>query len=148
MLLNTIIGFCFRHLLLIFGCIKSKRAMNKRLIKFVVFTITILTANLLSDYAGDFLTSYKYQYKPLTFTLIAMGVITLIFYPLFEFLEKWVGIFSKRIVREGKNFVGPNLGLLLVFLISMTVLTFLYVKQWYGINIFIYLKNSYFPNLL
>lgn len=121
--------------------------MNRNLIKFVVFTISILTANLLSDYAGEFLTSFKHHYKPLTFTLIAMGVITLIFYPLFEFLEKWMSKASKRAVNAGKSYVGPYIGLFMVFMVSMTILTHLYVKLWYGINIFTYLFNGGFLKL-
>jgi hypothetical protein len=115
--------------------------MNKYLVKFVVFSITILTANIIGDYAGNFLTSYKYQYKPLTFTVLAMIVIALIYYPLFEFLDKWINILSKKVVKKGKSFAGQYFGLFLVFTISMVILIFFYVKEWYGINIFKYLIN-------
>ena len=117
---------------------------NKYLFKFVVFTISILTANLLGDYTSNYLTSFKNQYKPLAFALVAMAIITLIFYPLFEYLDNWVMILSKKIVRKGKSLAGQNIGLILVFLIAMIVLIYFYVKLWYGINIFKFLIN---PNI-
>jgi len=117
--------------------------MNKYLVKIVVFTISILTANLIGDYVSDFLTSFKNHYKPLTFTLIAMAIIVIIFYPLFEFLDKWINTLSKKVVRKGKSFAGQYFGLFFVFFISMSILTFFYVKQWYGINILNYIfKND------
>jgi hypothetical protein len=121
---------------------------NKYLFKFVVFTISILTANLLGDYTSNYLTSFKNQYKPLTFTLMAMAIITLIFYPLFEYLDNWVLILSKKLVRKGKSLAGQNFGLILIFIFAMIVLTFFYVKQWYGINIFKYLINPNFDKLI
>ena len=116
--------------------------MNKYLVKIVVFTISILTANLIGDYVSDFLTSFKNHYKPLTFTLIAMAIIVIIFYPLFEFLDKWINTLSKKVVRKGKSFAGQYLGLFFVFFISMSILTFFYVKQWYGINILNYIFRN------
>lgn len=121
--------------------------MNKYFVKFVVFTITILTANLLGDYASDFLTSFKHHYKPLTFTLLAMSVITVIFFPLFEFLDKTIIRLSKKAVKESRSFAGQYLGLISLFIVSMIILTFFYVKQWYGINIFIFLVKGKFLNL-
>jgi len=115
--------------------------MNKYLVKFVVFTISILTANLIGNLVGDYLTSFKNHYKPLTFTLIGMGIITLIFYPLLEYLNKWILVLTKKMVRHGKSFAGQNFGLILIFLLSMVILIYFYVKSWYGINIFKYLIN-------
>jgi len=121
--------------------------MNKRLIKFVVFTITILTANLLGDYAGEFLTSFKDQYKPLTFTLVAMVVIVIIFYPLFDFLEDWVTKLSNKIVKAGGKSLGPNVALSFIFLVSMMVLIFFYTRLYYDINIFHHLFKGRFEIL-
>jgi H+/Cl- antiporter ClcA len=120
---------------------------NKKLIKFVVFVITILTANLLGDYAGDFLTSFKDDYKPLTFTLVAMVVIVLIFYPLFDSLEDWVTKFSNKIVKHGAKNFGPNVAILMIFLVSMIVLIFFYTRQYYEINVFHHLFRGHFDNL-
>jgi uncharacterized membrane-anchored protein len=124
-----------------------KKKTNKKIIKFIVFVITILTANLLGDYAGDFLTSFKDDYKPLTFTLAAMLVIVIIFYPLFDSLEDWVTKFSNRIVKEGAKNFGPNVAIFMIFLVSMIVLIFFYARQYYEINIFRHLFRGNFEGL-
>jgi hypothetical protein len=120
----------------------NKRVANKlynKVFKFVVFTITILTANLLGDFLSDYLTSFKQLYRPIGFTLMAMFVIVLIFYPAFEILEMWINKLSMNIVKTGKSYAGKYTGLFLAFFVSLLVLTALYVKMWYNINIFDYL---------
>lgn len=77
--------------------------MYRKLFKFAVMTITILSANLLTNKIGDFLIGYKMHYKPLTYTLIAMAIITLILYPLYAYLEKWLTILSTKIVKSGRS---------------------------------------------
>ena len=65
--------------------------MYRKLFKLAVTLITILTVNLISGKISDYLVNYKYKthIKPITFTLIAMGVIVIIFYPLITKLEDW-----------------------------------------------------------
>jgi hypothetical protein len=109
--------------------------MYKALFKFTVTTITILTVNLLTSKISDYLISYKAHYKPLTFTLIAMGVITIIFYPLFMKLEDWLNVISVKIVHSGKSFGGKYLGLLIMFVICLSILVYFYAKMWYNIDL-------------
>jgi hypothetical protein len=109
--------------------------MYKRLFKFVVTTITILTANLLTNYISEYLTSYRKQFKPLMFTFIAMGVITLIFYPLFTKLEDWINDFSVKVVKSGRSLGGKYVGLILIFLLSLGILTYFYLNLWYKIDL-------------
>jgi uncharacterized integral membrane protein len=61
--------------------------MYQRFFKFTVTLLTILTANLLTSYISDLLVSHKFDLKPLRFTLIGMGIIAIVFYPLFLKLE-------------------------------------------------------------
>jgi hypothetical protein len=79
--------------------------------------------------------SYKTHYRPVTFTLIAMGIIVVIFYPLFMWLEEWLNELSAKIVRSGKSFGGKYLGLLLMFIVCMLVLVYFYTKMWYHIDL-------------
>ena len=64
--------------------------MYSYIFRFVVTTITILTANLLTNAISDYIVTFRNQYKPFTFTLLAMGIILVIFYPLFLKLEDLV----------------------------------------------------------
>ena len=108
--------------------------MYRLFFRFVVMTLTILTANLLTNAMGNYLATYKNQYKPLTFTLIGMTVIVVIFYPLFARLEEWVKSLSVKVVKSGNSVAGKYLGLFLTFLAALTILLYFYAKMWYHID--------------
>ncbi len=116
--------------------------MYQRVFKFVVTTLTILTANLVANYSTGLLFSHKYDTKPLRFTLIAMLIITVIFYPLFARLEIWLNKLSRRFLKAGRSIAGRTLGLILVFLTGILVLTYFYAEMWYSINIFIMIYSG------
>ncbi len=103
--------------------------------RFVVMTLTILTANLLTNAISNYLASYRNHYKPLTFTFIGMVVTVVIFYPLFIKLESWIMNISQKVVKSGKSLAGKYLGLLLVFIAGLAVLSYFYAGMWYHINI-------------
>jgi hypothetical protein len=111
--------------------------MYRKLFKLAVTIITILTVNLISGKISDYLVNYKYKthIKPITFTLIAMGVIVIIFYPLITKLEDWLNNLSAKIIKSGRSIGGRYLGLLVMFLICMAVLLYFYAKMWYHIDI-------------
>ncbi|MBN2167453.1 MAG: hypothetical protein JW717_14350 [Marinilabiliaceae bacterium] len=113
--------------------------MYKHLFKFAVLSITILTAELLTDFITNKLISHKWEYHPIRFTLISMAIITILFYPLFTKLEEWINRFSKRFIKAGHSYFGKYIGLLLMYLIALLILTFFYAQMWYNINIFNYL---------
>ncbi|HPT21677.1 MAG TPA: hypothetical protein PLR88_07000 [Bacteroidales bacterium] len=110
--------------------------MYRGLFKFAVTTLTILSANLLTTVITDKLISYKWELKPVRFTLISMGIITIIFYPLFIRLQKWLDHISRKFVRAGHSLAGKYLGLLLMFMAGLLILTYFYARMWYDINIF------------
>ena len=109
--------------------------MYRKVFKFAVMTITILTANLLTSYIGNLLVLFKHHYKPLTFTLLAMAIITIILYPLYSYLEKWLTALSTHIVKSGKSLGGKYLGLLLMFALCIAVLAYFYAKIWFKIDL-------------
>jgi hypothetical protein len=98
-------------------------------------TLTILTANLLTNAISGYLIRYKNQYKPFIFTLIGMAVTVIVFYPLFIKLETRVRNISVKAVNSGKSLAGRYLGLFLTFLAALLVLFCFYAKMWYHINI-------------
>ena len=103
--------------------------------RFVVMTLTILTANLLTNSIGNYVAGYKSHYKPLVFTFIGMAIIVLILYPLFSKLEEWVKSVSVRVVKSGKSLGGRYFGLISVFVIGLVILSYFYGRIWYHINI-------------
>jgi hypothetical protein len=110
--------------------------MYRFLFRFVVTTLTILTANLITNAISNFMVSYKNNLKPLTFTLIGMGIIVVIFYPLFVKLEDWVTNISVKAIKSGNSLAGRYLGLFLTFTIGLFALAYFYAKMWYHIDLF------------
>lgn len=110
--------------------------MYRRFFHFAVTTLTILTVNLLTTLITDKLLSFKWELKPLRFTLISMAIITVVFYPLFLKFEDWLNSFSKRFIKAGHGLAGKYLGLLLMFAAGMFALLYFYADMWYNINIF------------
>lgn len=109
--------------------------MYRKLFNFSAALITLLTANLITTWITDKLISYKWELKPLRFTLISMGIIAIVFYPLFLWLQNWVDRFSRRFVKAGKGLAGKYLGLVLMFIAGMFILMCFYAHMWYGINV-------------
>lgn len=109
--------------------------MYKYFFRFVVTTLTILTANLLTNAINDYMVSYRNNYKPLTFTLAGMVIIVVVFYPLFMKLEDWITYFSVKVIRSGSSFAGKYLGLILSFVAGILVLLYFYSKMWYHTDI-------------
>ena len=110
--------------------------MYRNVFRFVVMSITILTANLLTSALSSYLVTFKNHIRPLTFTLIGMAVIVLIFYPLFAKLEVWVKKLSMKIVNKGRSLAGRYLGLAMAFVTCLMVLSYFYAKLWYDIDFF------------
>jgi hypothetical protein len=72
--------------------------------------------------------------KPVAFTFIGMGVIVLIFYPLFTKMEEWVKQISTKFIKTGKNVAGKYFGLFLAFITAILILFYFYAKEWYNID--------------
>ena len=121
--------------------------MYRFLFRFVVTTITILTASLLTTAISDYMITYKYTAKPLIFTLIGMAIIVVVFYPLFLKLEDWVTVISVKVVKSGNSLAGKYLGLFGVFCISIFILLYFYARLWYGIDIVRALLSGNIGNL-
>jgi hypothetical protein len=122
--------------------------MYRYFFRFVVTTLTILTANLLTNTISDYMVSYKNHVKPVTFTLLAMGVIVVVFYPLFTKMEEWVKTLSIRVIKSGKSLAGKYLGLTLAFLAALLILSYFYAKMWYHIDLARALFNGNIGNYM
>ena len=110
--------------------------MYRKLFKIAVTAITILTANLLTNYISNLFTDYKSHFKPLQFTLIGMGVVLIIFYHLFTRLEFWLNSISAKFIRSSKSLGGKYVGLFISFFICLVILFYFYARLWYSLDIF------------
>ncbi len=116
--------------------------MYRFIFRFFVITLTILTANLITTALSDYMITYKHHVKPITFTFIGMGIIVVIFYPLFTKMEEWVKRFSVKFIKSGKGVAGKYLGILLTFIIALLVMFYFYAKMWYHIDFLKVLVNG------
>jgi len=115
--------------------------MFRTFFRFAATTITILTVDLLVTWITGYLVSFRSRFDPYTFTLIAMGIITVVFYPLFTKVHDWINSLSKKVIRSGKSVGGKFIGLLLMFFVCFGILFYFYLKMWYGIDLFSELLN-------
>ncbi len=116
--------------------------MYRYLFRFCVMTLAILTANLITGAITSKMISYKNHAKPLVFTLIAMMITVVIFYPLFIRLEGWVRDISMKAIKPGKHFGGKYPGLIFTFLAGLLVLLYFYTRMWYNIDLLKVLFNG------
>jgi hypothetical protein len=121
--------------------------MYRHLFKFVVTSLTILSANLLTAFLSDKLISHKWEYRPLRFTLASMAIITIVFYPLFSKMEEWLNGFTRKFVKAGHSFAGKYVGLIFMYLIGLFILLYFYADLWYNLNIFQLIIKGKFLNL-
>jgi hypothetical protein len=110
--------------------------MYKYLFRFVVTSLTILTANLLTNAISEYMITYKNHFRPFTFTLIAMAVILIVFYPLFMKMDDWLKAISVKLIQSGSSVAGKYLGLTMAFLGGIMVLFYFYARIWYHIDFF------------
>jgi hypothetical protein len=118
--------------------------MYRKVFNFAVTMLTILTANLVTTFVTDKMISFKWEVKPLRFTIISMAIITIVFYPLFMMLQEWLDRFSRRFVKAGHSFAGKYIGLVLMFITGLFILTCIYAHMWYNLNVLKLIANGKF----
>ena len=115
----------------------------RKFFKFMVLIIGILLANLLTIWIDAFMLSYKWQYSPHIFTWIGMGVVVIIYYPLFTKIDKWATKLGDKFLKAGKKLIGKEIGVFFAFLLALLLLYFLYGLEWFDSNVF----TSFFKSI-
>lgn len=107
--------------------------MIRHLTKALVFILTILMAELAIEFLKHHLKFATGIRDPYRNTLIGMGIIVGVFYPVFKLTEFVVEILTEHFVEQAKERSGNSiLGLLIAFTIGFGLLFVLYLKEWYG----------------
>ncbi len=107
----------------------------RHLFKAFVLILTILSVNLLTAHLDNYLSGYRGQYDALTFTLLGMTAVVIIFYPLFSWLDGWADRVAREFLRLGKRLIGRKLGMILAFLAGFYGLFYLYGELWFQTNL-------------
>ena len=117
--------------------------MNRKIFNFFVFSITILLVNLLTTFIADLLMKYRDHTNYLKFTAIGMGVIVLVFYPAFEYLNGIIEKFTTRFLKKGNNLFGRILGVYITFFVMLFTLYCIYAHIWFHVNVIKVILNSF-----
>ena len=115
----------------------------KHLHKFTVYSITILTAYLISEYLVDFLNSH-YKEKTYSSVLVGMFVVLVVYFPIVTFLDKYIKQMSKTYIKQSKGLVkNSQFGIIVGFLVMFFVLFVLFALVWHDLNLLKDLKNKF-----
>lgn len=111
--------------------------MKRKMTKYVVVIISILTAELLHEYIHAMLHKWL-EASGLglyLMVLISMAVAVAVFYPAFHLIEKYVAWAAKKYVDGAKRVSGgPFKGLLVGFFVALILLFIGFCAVWYHIN--------------
>jgi len=111
--------------------------MKRTFTRFVVFSVAILSAELVVQYLNSMVPRYRVPWHPYGTTLLRMGFIIAVFYPCFLVCEAVMERFVKFYVRKSKKLTtGWWRGMITCFTIALLLLLWGFAKVWYGRNLF------------
>jgi hypothetical protein len=108
---------------------------SRKFINLLVFIISILTVNLLTDRITEFLLSYKQLTSPAKATLLGMLLTVAVLYPAFTWLDDLSEQFTKKFFKAGKSMGGKSIGIVLAFATAFGVLFMFYLNLWFGLKV-------------
>lgn len=108
----------------------------KRINKIAVFTISVLTAKILSEYLFDFVIKYKTNENAFIDTLIGMVIVAFVFYPALTLMNKYLKVIAAGYLKQSKKTTKKSTsGLIWGVLLALMLLYYFYLIKWYGIDL-------------
>ena len=105
----------------------------KNLSRYIIITIAILIAELVSAYILLITAKYKGEDSPYQSAIVQMVVAVITFYPTVVLVEKYMKNWSKSYLDKAQKMTGNNLlGLLLAFMIACVLILMAMVKVLYN----------------
>lgn len=110
---------------------------QKSFTKFCVFILTIFLAKIAYILINNYLIIHPGHKDVYTLTAIHMGIILVIYYPLFKFVNSMAEDISKYFIKKTKKATGSGIiGLILTFILGLAICFAIFLKLWYNVNIF------------
>lgn len=106
----------------------------KYLTKALIFTVTVLVSYLLTALLEDRVLLETERFRPATATLLGMGIIVLVFVPVFAYTERISEAVIRASLRQSKT-AGPILGAILFVIVVLVILFALYLDRWFDLSI-------------
>jgi multidrug efflux pump subunit AcrB len=108
---------------------------NRKFVNALIFFISILIVNLVTDKITSYLLDHKHIMHPAKATLTGMLIMVCVLYPAFMWIDDLTEKITKSYFKAGKNAAGKTIGVVLTFLMAFGVLFLLYLHQWFGLYI-------------
>ncbi|ABG58307.1 hypothetical protein [Cytophaga hutchinsonii] len=109
---------------------------QKSVTKFFVFVLTLFIAEIVSTIAKNYLNIHTGYRDPYKLTAIQMGIIIVIYYPVFTLISSVAEIISTHFVKKTKSAtIGGMPGLIIAFIIGLLICYAIFLNQWHHINV-------------
>lgn len=105
--------------------------MFKKLVKVMVFVLSVLTVYTVGEYLEEFMLSVRNDHNHFLFALVGVIVVAVVLCPFFTKLEDWTSYFSMWFLKTGKNVTGKKIGMFLAFFMGFTVIYYFLFRLWY-----------------
>lgn len=105
----------------------------KKFVNLLVFIVSILTVNLITDRITNYLLEHKNLTHPAKATLIGMFLTVAVLYPAFVWIDDLGEKITKNFFKAGKNAAGKIIGVLITFCIAIGILFLFYLHLWFGL---------------
>lgn len=112
--------------------------LTRKLTKYFVVVMTFLLATLIEELALEFLIPDFNNYKnPYVATLVGMGLVVIIYYPAFLFIDNVASKLTKQYLKASKKVISKKsiYGLLVGMIVALVVLYFIFLELWFHINV-------------
>ena len=108
----------------------------RKITKIAVFTISVLTAKILSEYLFDFVIGYKENGNPYIDTLAGMAIVAFIFFPTLTLMNAQLKKMTEGYVKHSRKISKNTMsGLLWAMGVALVILYYFYLRKWYGIDL-------------
>lgn len=101
----------------------------------IIFTITVLISYLITGAIEDRIFTEAERFRPITATLLGMGIVVIIFVPVFAYTEKLTEAVIKAALRQTKSSAGRIFGIILFVIVLFAILFSLFLDRWFNISV-------------
>jgi hypothetical protein len=105
----------------------------KKFVNVLVFIVSILSVNLITDRITNYLLLHKHLTNPVKATMIGMFLTVAVLYPAFLWIDDIAEKIAKNFFKAGKNAAGKIIGALITFSITIGILFLFYLHLWFGL---------------
>lgn len=109
--------------------------MMKHITRAVIFTVSILTSYLITGAIEIRVLSETERFRPVIATAVGMGVIVLIFVPIFAYTDKMTQAAVKAGLQQTKSGAGKVLGVVIFIIVVYFLLFALYLDRWFEMSV-------------